>query len=587
MTHSTATPVSARPTPWMSARARNAARRVWLIALAGLLAVAGTLAVLIFVPREVDRALRDRIAALPPLVDTLPLHDALETARARQAQADAHLRAVRTADADRIAVAVQSDPTASDRPSTDATTPATESDARRELGVRVTRARTAPLAESFRAIGETELMRSDARVRALMDSLDDVNRDREAYAALGGADARYAALTARLSTLGQRILAIAEQRLAATAPTAAVGVAPVAVSTLPAPPPAASAAAAPPLDSANALADSATLAPRSRFNVDSVGERRAQTAFDSAAVQATRAAQALERAVQSNTNVLRRQEEARAEFTVRVPMVAMLLAALALGLAIGYGVAFVVEARNPRVADVAEIERVAAARVVVHSGVPSAMRAARPQRRREQNVPRVIDAASDSYQLLLVTLTGFGDTTRVVRVMSDAPRMAATVGINLAAASAREARTTLVLDGDLRVRLVAPMLELVNQGGIAEALTSPASLASRPVRINVGREQTMDALLAGSASTAASPGTPTLRQQFVEQLQALLTDYDFTVIVAPNDIDVRADWVPSSDVILCVRIGATRLDWLTRAVAHAAASGVRVRGVLAWTARAP
>jgi hypothetical protein len=582
------TNLAARRTTWMAARARNAVRRGWLIAAAGLLAVAGTMAVLILLPREVDRVLRDRISALPALTDTLPLHDNFEAARQWQRQADSSLRVLRTADADRVAIAAQKEITPPVSGTAQPTATAPDAETRRDLALRVSRARSAPLVESYRAVGDAEFLRNDARVRALVDSLNDANRDREAYGALGGADARYAALTTRLTTLGQRLLALAEQRLAADSPGGAATTPRVELPPTPAIPttpqtgvPAESLAKA-------ATTDTATLAPRAQFNIDSVAERAAQVTFDSASLQLVRSGQTLERARQANLEVLRQQDEARAEFTMRVPRVAMLLAALVIGLAIGYGVAFVVETRRPRIADVAEVERVTGARVIVHTGVPRAALALRPRRRSDAAVPAIIDTTSDSYQLLLVTLTGFGDATRAVRVLGDVPLLTAIVGINLAAAAAREARASLIIDGDLRARFVATLLELGQHAGIVESLTEPALLTSRVVPVSVGREQIVRALPAGGGAPHDAKTQPAeVRAAFETALSHLMDQEDFVVMLTSSEADVGAAWLPTADVILCARLGVTKLNWLTRTVIQLRTSGVRLRAVLLWAAPVP
>jgi Mrp family chromosome partitioning ATPase len=195
---------------------------------------------------------------------------------------------------------------------------------------------------------------------------------------------------------------------------------------------------------------------------------------------------------------------------------------------------------------------------------------------------------SDSYQLLHVTLTGFGDTTRTVRILSDSPLMTATVGINLAAAAAREARAALLVDGDTHARLVAGLLDMGNSTGIAEALSIPASLSSHVVRVAVGRDQYLKALLAGQGRMRkGNDRAPHVPREFEQQFQLLAKNYDLTVLLASSDAEKTAAWLPAADVILCARIGVTRVNWLARSVLHLRASGIRLRAVLLWAADAP
>ncbi|MGV3708951.1 MAG: hypothetical protein ACO1Q7_08915, partial [Gemmatimonas sp.] len=403
-----------RRTAWMAARARNAAKRGWLISAIGLLALLGTLLLLILVPREVNRSVRARLDALPPLVDTMPLQANLTGATDRLRNAEASLQLLLQADADRVASVTGNTGTADalGRPS-DATTNPEQSDARRELSNRVARARTAPLVENYRAVGEAEMLRGDARVRAALDSLNDVNRDREAYAALGGPDARYAAMTSKLTALGQRLIALGEQRLASNAPVvnpASVGV--------PSRPSSAN-------DSAVTTAtpqptvDTSFIAMAPRVSSDTVAERFARETLDTAKVLLQQAERALADARATNARIDDERKQAEADSPARVPPVAMMFAALIVGLAVGFGFAFFIEVRRPRVADAAEVERVTDARVIVHSA------SHRGGRRAKGATPRVIDVSSESFQLLHVTLTGYGDTSREVQVISSDALLAA------------------------------------------------------------------------------------------------------------------------------------------------------------------
>ncbi|MDQ6612661.1 MAG: hypothetical protein M3Y64_09540 [Gemmatimonadota bacterium] len=548
---------TARRTAWMAARARNAAKRGALIATVGLVAVAATVLVLIVVPREVDQAIRARIAALPPLADTIAFARLADTARARQKTADSTLRSLQYAAADSVAGASSS--------AANTRAGARTSDERQELGMRIARARSAPLVESFRAIGEADFLSDDVRVRALLDSLNEVNKQRDAYAALGGPDARYAALTARLASIGQQLTTIAEQRLANTSAST---------------------------DTTTVSADSAVLAPRLSFNVDSMAQRVATIARDSANARVVNADQTLANARKSNAIALANRAQTEAQSTVNVPAVAMLLSALVLGLAIGYGVALALELRQPRIADVAEVERLTGARVIVHAGASRAATHARQRRQSDETLFPVIDTVSEAYMLLHVTLTGFGDTAHAVRVIGDTAMVSATVGINLAAAAAREARATLLIDADEEARLATSLLHIVAKKGVAESPAAPDALRSRIVRTKVGRDQYIDTLFAGRSREKAPPENTEqqnrLQQSLHDELQLLSNEHDLTVILAARDSTVSAALLPlASDAILCVRLGQTKNSWLINATHQLRGSNRRLRAVLLWAAATP
>ncbi|MEP6765533.1 MAG: hypothetical protein ABJB66_14555 [Gemmatimonadaceae bacterium] len=551
---------SAHRTVWMAARARNAAKRGVLIAAVGMLAVAATVLALILVPLEVDRAVHARLAALPPLADTVVLEAAADTARAHQKTADSTLRSLQYASADSVVSVTSS---ASSNNSSNIAPRVI--DARRELGLRISRARTVPLVDSYRAIGESDFLREDSRVRALLDSLNEWNRQRDAYAAVGGgADARYVAMTGRLTSTGQQLIAIAEQRLATTASKP---------------------------DTTRILTDTTSLAPRLSFNVDSVAERVATTSLDSANARIVAADQSLANARKANSAAIADRARTEAQSTVIVPVVAMLLAALALGLAVGYGVALALEVKQPRIADAAEVERLTNARVIVHSTASRAEVQARRRRQADEALFPVIDTVSEAYQLLHVTLTGFGDTAHAVRVIGDTGILSATVGINLAAAAAREARATLLIDADSDERLATKLLHIATKKGVAESTATPSELRSRIVRTKVGRDQYIDTLFAGRPKKATTSDESVNREQqnaLHDELQSLAREHDLTVILASRGSDSNVGLLPSAnDAILCVRLGATKLNWLLQSAIQLRNSNLRLRAVLLWAATSP
>ncbi|MEP6833360.1 MAG: hypothetical protein ABJB74_08195 [Gemmatimonas sp.] len=566
----------------MAARARNAARRGGLIAGVGLLAVATTLLLLVLVPREVNRTVRARIAALPPIVDTLPLLANLTGATDRVRNAEATLQFLLQSDADRVASATANVSTdrATATPAPNAA--AEQTDARKELTNRVARAHTAPLVENFRAVGEAELLRNDARARVLLDSLNDVNRNREAYAALGGPDARYAAMTAKLATLGQRLLMIGDQRLLATS-TSGTSLNPSAS------PPHTNASTVPTTATAPTVADSlqrvasnaaqptvdtAMLAPAQRFGGDSSAQHLARQGLDTAKMILQAAEKTLADVRASNIRIAEERRRAEADSPARVPPVAMLFAALVTGLAVGFGVAFFIEIKRPRVADVAEVERVTDARVILHTGARLERGMTRTRRQGDDGIPPIIDSASEAYQLLHVTLTGYGDTSRDVQVISSDALLGATIGINLAAAAVRDSRDTLLVDASTPPRLVSRLLKNTK---VRSGPASASSLQAQIFTTKLGRDLALDTIsLPGETSDAVNA-----------ELQEIANEHDFTVVVRSDTLYETQMPLSATDVILCARVGVTRLDWLISRTATLRAQQHRVRAVLLWATRAP
>ena len=189
-------------------------------------------------------------------------------------------------------------------------------------------------------VTETVLQR-DVAARATLDSIEQVHREREAYAALGGPDARYAALTARLTGLGDRLLAMGARRVRppgadATAPTRADG----------------------------ASYGVPYGAPRGGPDV------HADSVFDAALRDAIltvrRTDSILDAARLFNKDVAAARAVVRDRFALTIPPVAALLASLILGMSAGFGVSLWREMRRPTVGDALELESLTGARVIVH-----------------------------------------------------------------------------------------------------------------------------------------------------------------------------------------------------------------------------
>src|SRR5205085_4944685 len=77
-----------------------------------------------------------------------------------------------------------------------------------KLETLLARTETAPLAASYRALGESPELAGHAPVKALLDSLTDIERERDASATSGGADPVFVALTARATEIGRAIQTI-------------------------------------------------------------------------------------------------------------------------------------------------------------------------------------------------------------------------------------------------------------------------------------------------------------------------------------------------------------------------------------------
>jgi hypothetical protein len=173
----------------------------------------------------------------------------------------------------------------------------------------IDRADNAPLPSSYRALATAPSLAADPVVRALLDSLSDIERERDAFGTVGGVDPVYVALTSRATAVGRSIQAIAEakranarQQLAMLRPAA--------------PPP----SSRPQLDTSRFLALRATSQKVYADAVRSLAQMQAV-----------------------NERIDREQERARDLANVGAPPLAMLAAALVLALTVGFGASLVIE----------------------------------------------------------------------------------------------------------------------------------------------------------------------------------------------------------------------------------------------------
>jgi Mrp family chromosome partitioning ATPase len=200
---------------WASARARNALRRPGVIGGVGGAVLAASLAALVLVPREAMRAARSAAPRPGEKVDTAALAARGAEERVAFLRSEAAVAAKRQQAARAVAVAA-----ARARAAAAAARGGVEvRDSLRgvigELDALIARAQTSPLPGSFRALAGARGLRGDPRVRAAIDSLDEVEREREAFGVVGGVDPVYVSLTNRVTQLGRVVEGVAERRRAA------------------------------------------------------------------------------------------------------------------------------------------------------------------------------------------------------------------------------------------------------------------------------------------------------------------------------------------------------------------------------------
>ena len=539
--------VIARPV-WLTARARNAMHRPVFIGAVGVGTFVAALIALFLAPQQVKYV--GRLTALPFATrpDTTPFAAALRQARTRLTTADSSLAYART----HLSTA--------QTPTVDSLSPIlrarrdTLSNVLNDLDALLTRVETVPLAASYRALAESPQLSSMPRVKLLLDSLADVERDREAFGTSGGADPVYIALTARATEIGRGIDAVGRDRRDAlreqigklNAPTPRL-----AVSALPA---ADTTAWRVERDSARSLVGQAT-------NLLSDASGKAKE-YD----------EAVERA----------NEDAKLD----APEVALLAAALVFGIALGFGSAFVGEMRHPRVSDEHELERVIGARVLA-TVRPRPRQRERRRRMADREAPPYFDPEADAYQLTYLHVARAGASRVMLTIAGADTGIAAIVATNVAAIAADEARSTIIIDTDSRTSPVAAALRIHAEPGVADVLERRIDWSEVTSQAKVGRDRSISVVPSGLS--AAQSDVRRVTELFRREAARMARHYEAIVIV--TTVEQAAAGLPGAlpipDTILCARVGHTRIADLQAGLEAVRAAGGNPLGIVLWDAPPP
>ena len=540
----------------MAARARNALRRPIFIGAVSIVTFIASLVALVVVPQQARRAAAQLRPALAQRPDTEPTVAALNEAERQVSAADSALVAARNELSQIVATtatAGAADTLIPGEPTGGVARTARDSLAAQvaQLGRLLTRAENAPLLGSYRALAEAPALRDNASVRQLLDSLVEIERERESYNAVGGVDPVFVALTARANELGRAIEAAAVARrvdlrrqMEALAPPAPTGL-----------------SSRPPPDTAQLIA-------------------KASAARAAAAGVSNRLAR--ERAELTQLDV--REERARELANLGASPPAMLAAALIFGAVIGFGFALVDEIRHPRIADAYEAERATGVRVLgVISPLPPSPE--RGRRSSDRAAPPYIDPGADGHQLIYLHIASAGANVLMLTVTGDNPAVSAVVGINFAAIAAHEARSTLLIDTDAAASTVATALRLRTSQGISGLVSEKVSWPEAVRSARIGRESSIDVVPTGPGAPSFQALSTLLQNDAVR----LARRYDTIVIVSAAEqvLNGLPSVLPIPDVIYCVRTGHTPIAQLRRALEDTERTGGRIRGIVLWNAPDP
>jgi len=531
---------------WLTARARNTVNRPMFIGVVSASAFVAALVALILAPQQTRRIAAPSLAAVRP--DTLAFAAALTQARTRMATAESSLAFARSHP--RRAAAVDVDTAG---PKLNARRD-TLSNLLSELDGLMTRAEGAPVAASYRALAESPQLTSNAHAKALLDSLNEVEKDREAFGTSGGADPVYMALSARSTEIGRSIQNVAQERRDALRQQIAKLIAPTPS----------------PVVAQTPVADTASW----------IAER------DSARSMVVQAATALGTARDKGRQYDLDRARATQSAALDASPVALLAAALVFGIALGFGSAFVDEMRRPRVSDEHELERITGARVLA-TVRPRPRQPERMRRASDRNAPPYFDPAMDGYQLTYLHVARTGASRLMLTIAGEDTGIASVVAINVAAIAADEARSTILVDTDSLTSPVAAALRVHAEPGLADVAAGRAEWTEVTKAATIGRDRIINVLPSGITSTALNPAS--LKDLFAVEGPRMARHYEATVIVASVDLATKglSGSLPIHDTILCARIGKTRIADVQSALDGIRQSGGNALGVVLWDAVAP
>lgn len=542
---------------WIAARARNALRRPLFIAVVSGATFAVSLLTLVIVPQQARRAAAAIVSVAATRPDTEPTLAAFVQAERHIAATTASLAAARavyirlkpptTSMGDSVPAADSLGSGARSRRDTLASQVA-------QIGRLIARSENAPLLGSYRALAQATPMQGDARVRQLLDTLVEIERERDSYSAVGGVDPVFVALTARANELGRSIEALADARRAVLKRE---------------------------LTALSPVASTVTGATGPLAVPDTLERIRDRDAAKSSAA-ALMAQLVRERAQLSRLD--ERDERARELANVGASPVAMLAAAVVFGAVFGFGIALLGEVRAPRIANAHEVERATGIRVL---GVIRPLQQSPDLGRRsaERTAPIHIDAGADGHQLVYQAIATAGVGTVMLTITGDCPAVSAVVAINFAAIASDEARATLLVETDAVASPVMAALRLRPGAGISELALGTARWGEVTRVAQLGRDRSIDVLPSGDGQ----PSTAQLITLLQREASRLARQYDAVVLVssASQVSEALPTALSAPDVVICARAGRTTIAALKQAVSAIKQSGANARGVVIWNADEP
>ncbi len=515
---------------WLGARASLAVRRSGRLAVFAVSAIGIVSVALLLLPSLTGRS---PVPALPTLyrVDTLMLRHRADSAHNVLSDINASLD-VALLRAESM-VGELSRPTEFERQHRDSLQAIITA-----LDDLLDRATKAPLAPSYRALAAAQALSGDARIAALVDSIDAIERDR---AALDPASAErvFADLTNRANAVGLSIREIATKRRTQLA--------------------------------RNLLVIQSSLAPNSDIEVN-----RLRAARDSARTQAAIADSTITAARAANSAVDASEKMMATTVSHRVPLLAILVAATVMGLLVGFSITFTAELGHATVASAYEAEWATGAPVV------ATVRAS------ARRVTGGQDAGGiDPFRMLFLALTATGTRTRTVAVSGDDRGVVATVAGRLALAAAADERATLVVDVDAESSAAAAYYAQPPEPGFSDALAGVRLWREVAHSVGASSRLAIDVVPAGSVRRESLDGDAWELGR--DEFARFRGEYDFSVLVAPNGAELVAVRALMDDMptVLCAQVARTAILELETLAQRLRDGGVAVHGVVLWDGDSP
>jgi Mrp family chromosome partitioning ATPase len=520
---------------------------VLVFGIVGGVVFIGALIAFIVVPRNASRKAQQVAASIETRVDSTPAVNARNRYLAEATAADSILNATRKALAPVPVTVIDTFPPAV-RAQRDSLNVELNT-----LNRLIDRAENAPLPTSYRALAASPTVAADPRVRVLLDSLAEVERERNNFGSVGSVDPVYLALTSRSTAIGREIKAIADAKRGEVRGKLAL------IRPIPAP------------------------VVRPQINVDTNALLAQKTNAQQRYAATTKI---LEQMNQRNSRIDRESAQARELANVGAPPWAMLAAALVLALAVGFAASFGTELKRPHIADAREAEQISGARVLTVVKPPEVV-VERSRRQADVEAPPLIDVVSESYRTLYLHIASVEASVPIVTITGDDPGIVATVASNLAASAAYEARSTLLVDVDPTTCSVASVLRIRPDPGLSGIITGSATWPEAVVPTTIGRDRPLDVLPSGTRR--AGMPDETVVSEVRNELARMQRRYDFIIIAAPTSYVQRSasSIIPAPDVIFCARVAHTTVGSLKTAVDTLRGADMRIHGLVLWDAEMP